>query len=301
MLYLAEHYGGAGTTRAIVANTGIGITGINNALLQRGYAVAVNDIFRNWVIANYLNNSSISGGIYGYTDSFAGIPGAPGNIQNTDSRSTYPASGGGLVNQYAANYIKFTNLGGTYDTFILAPYNLSESNAQSYSYTGWLGSFILSLSGMNDQMGMSGIQEVSSSPSPIVIPTLAASNTINNTGGGSSSSSGSGGGGGGCFIATAAYGSPMAEEVYLLQEFRDRFLLTNLPGRAFVSLYYASSPLIVNIISKHDSLKILTRITLYPAVKMSQAMIKASRNTCLLILGSSLLFGFILIWIRRRG
>jgi hypothetical protein len=296
MLYLAEHYGGADTTRAIVANTGIGITGINNALFQRGYVVTVNDIFKNWVIANYLNNSSISGGIYGYTDSFAGISSAPGNFRTTNSHSTYPASGGGPVDPYAANYIKFTNLGGTYDTFILAPYNLSESNAQSYSYTGMLGSFILNLSGINDQMGMSGIQEASSSPPPVVIATLSASNTINNTSGGSNS-----GGGGGCFIATAAYGSPLAEEVYILREFRDRYLLTNLPGRAFVSFYYACSPLVVNLISKHDSLKILTRVILYPAVKMSYAMIKAPRNTGLLILSSSLLFGLIVIRRRRRG
>jgi hypothetical protein len=200
------------------------------------------------------------------------------------------------VNQYAANYIKFTDLGGTYDTFILAPYNLSESNAQSYSYTGMLGSFILNLSGINDQMGMSGIQEASSIPPPVVIATLSAGNTINNTSGGSSS-----GGGGGCFIATAAYGSPLAEEVYILREFRDRYLLTNLPGRSFVSLYYACCPLVVNLISKHDSLKILTRITLYPAVKMSYAVIKAPRNTGLLILSSSLLFGLVLIRRRRRG
>jgi len=300
MLYLAEHYGGADTTRAIVANTGIGITGINNALLQRGYVVTVNNIFKNWVIANYLNNSSISGGIYGYTDSFAGIPSAPGNIQNTDSRSTYPALGSGNVSQYGANYIRFTGLGGIYDIFILIPYNLSETNTQTYSYTGRLGSLILSLGGISDGLGMSGIQEGSSDPIPQVLSTLSSENVVS-TSGGVSGSGGGGGGGGGCFIATTAYGSPLAEEVYILREFRDRYLLTNLPGRSFVSLYYACCPLVVNLISKHDSLKILTRITLYPAVKMSYAVIKAPRNTGLLILSSSLLFGLLLIRRRRRG
>ena len=49
-------------------------------------------------------------------------------------------------------------------------------------------------------------------------------------------SSGGGDSGGSCFIATAAYGSPM-------EPFRDRFMLANTAGKTFVHLYYSYSPL----------------------------------------------------------
>ena len=86
--------------------------------------------------------------------------------------------------------------------------------------------------------------------------------------GGASSApgSGSGGGGGGCFIATAAYGSYLAPEVMVLRGFRDRYLLTNGPGQAFVDLYYRFSPPIAAFIKEHDSLKEAVRWGLTPVV-----------------------------------
>jgi hypothetical protein len=302
MLYLAEHYGLFTITRNIVANTGIGIAGINSALSQSGYSVTVNDIFKNWVIANYLNNGSIYSGVYWYPDDFSGISPAPGNLPDTDSKATYPTSGSGNVNQYAANYVRFTGLGGTYDIFILVPYSLSESDVQSYSYSGSLGSLILHLSGISATLGMEGIQLGSSSPVPLVTPVLSASSIASTSGGVTSGGGGgsSGGGGGGCFITTAAFGSPLAPEVVILREFRDRYLLTNFPGQVFVSLYYAWSPPVARLISEHENLKVLARSTLYPTVILSQAIIRYPRDTGLFSLSLLLFIGWILIR-RRKG
>jgi len=74
------------------------------------------------------------------------------------------------------------------------------------------------------------------------------------------------GGGGGCFIATAAYGSELAPAVILLRQFRDECLLTNVPGRAFVQLYYRYSPPIAGYIAGSETLKALARGLLIPVV-----------------------------------
>ena len=114
--------------------------------------------------------------------------------------------------------------------------------------------------------------------------------------GGASSAPGSGGGGGGGggggrFIATAAYGSYLAPEVMVLRGFRDRYLLTNGPGQAFVDLYYRFSPPIAAFIKEHDSLKEAVRWGLTPVVYALKHPVAA-----LLLLVS-----VPLAWIVRKG
>jgi hypothetical protein len=79
----------------------------------------------------------------------------------------------------------------------------------------------------------------------------------------------SGGGGGGCFIATAAFGSPMEAHVTILKNLRDNYLLPSALGRLFVRIYYKYSPPLANFITKHESLKTAVRIGLMPLVAIS--------------------------------
>jgi hypothetical protein len=81
---------------------------------------------------------------------------------------------------------------------------------------------------------------------------------------------GGGGGGGGCFIATAAYGSPLAQEVQILRRFRDRYLLTSAPGRLVVATYYRISPPLARWIAAHDSVRGAVRGPLRPIVWWAQ-------------------------------
>jgi len=62
-----------------------------------------------------------------------------------------------------------------------------------------------------------------------------------------------------CFIATAAYGTPMAEEVGILRQFRDELLLNNPAGKALVAAYYKLSPPIAEFISEHQVLRTVVR------------------------------------------
>ena len=63
----------------------------------------------------------------------------------------------------------------------------------------------------------------------------------------------------GCFIATAAYGTPTAEQIDVLREFRDVVLLESTAGSQFVTLYYQLSPPVADFIAGNSFLRTLVR------------------------------------------
>jgi uncharacterized repeat protein (TIGR02543 family) len=62
-----------------------------------------------------------------------------------------------------------------------------------------------------------------------------------------------------CFIATAAYGTPTAEQIDVLREFRDVVLLKSAVGSQFVALYYHLSPPVADFIARSDLSRTLVR------------------------------------------
>ncbi len=92
-----------------------------------------------------------------------------------------------------------------------------------------------------------------------------------------------GGGGGGCFIATAAFGSSLDPHVVTLRIFRDKYLLTNTPGREFVKVYYRYSPLMAQLIRDNEVLRVFTRISLAPVIYFIEYPLLVILLFCLLV------------------
>lgn len=124
ILYLYEHYGGAGTISSIVAEQANGIEGINNVLKASRIHKDFDRIFQDWTVANYLDDTTFADGIYGYKT--LDIPSADtGGLSiefalqafwGVPPYEAYPISGPdgigyiyGALQPYTAHYIRFAN------------------------------------------------------------------------------------------------------------------------------------------------------------------------------------------------
>lgn len=101
-----------------------------------------------------------------------------------------------------------------------------------------------------------------------------------------------------CFIATAAWGSPFDPHVKDLRAFRDRYLLTNSLGRAFVDWYYTHSPDWADWISTHDEIRGVVRAALWP-LWIIVKLVLIGGLLAALVTASGLTAG-VIWWMKRR-
>ncbi|MBZ0235084.1 MAG: fibronectin type III domain-containing protein [Deltaproteobacteria bacterium] len=75
-----------------------------------------------------------------------------------------------------------------------------------------------------------------------------------------------------CFVATAAYGTPMANEVSFLRSFRDGILRQSVLGELFVETYYTVGPAFSTTIDHSDVLRQAARAELAPLVDLVRGL-----------------------------
>ncbi len=110
--------------------------------------------------------------------------------------------------------------------------------------------------------------------------------------------------GGTCIIATSVYRSPLAEDVQVLRQFRDRYLVTHMPGLLLVSAYYRLSPPLARAIAASETLRSVSRSLLLPVVWWARLALVSPVLAVLswggIVLGS-LALGVALTRVMRRG
>jgi len=95
---------------------------------------------------------------------------------------------------------------------------------------------------------------------------------------------GVGGGGSPCFIATAAYGTPLAADIDVLRQLRDTVLLESGAGSALVDTYYRISPALADAIARTPWLADIVRTLLYFVVALTRVALYAPGATLVVAL-----------------
>jgi hypothetical protein len=113
-LYFYEQYGGQPSVYAVVQEPANSIQGYENVLDNLGYSQNFEDVFADWTVANYLDDTTIEDGRFGYAGDDLPVFALSGTY------STYPVTNvSKTVNHWAADYYRFTGLG-SYGNILLS-------------------------------------------------------------------------------------------------------------------------------------------------------------------------------------
>jgi hypothetical protein len=119
-------------TRQVVAGSDNGTAGFDTALAEAGLPQRFDDIFADWVVANYLDKPEVGSGQWGY----AHLDIHP--IQPAAKYDSYPVDDAGDVRQYATDYIVFNGRGDLTVTFRgPTTVKIAPNAAYSGAYQWW--------------------------------------------------------------------------------------------------------------------------------------------------------------------
>jgi hypothetical protein len=98
--YLMQRYGGEPFISGLIKHPGLGMEPIDSAVRAAGNPSGFEGAFKDWLIANTLNNRVIDNGRYAYAEG--------GKAKPAKTFRSYPATRSDSVRQYAADYIKLS-------------------------------------------------------------------------------------------------------------------------------------------------------------------------------------------------
>jgi len=69
-----------------------------------------------------------------------------------------------------------------------------------------------------------------------------------------------------CIIGAVISGTPVERHIKTLRDFRDKYLLTNGPGRTIVKVYYRISPSLAELFRQNEFARLAGRMILIPVI-----------------------------------
>jgi hypothetical protein len=132
MAYFLQRFGEK-MTQAVVANPNNGIAGFNAVLAKHSQTEQFDDVFADFVVANYLNNSTVKAGHWGFTGF------SPDPVAVAEHYSVYPTEAQTTVHQYGTDYIELSaNANVTVDFKGASQVKVVDNDAHSGQYQ-WYG------------------------------------------------------------------------------------------------------------------------------------------------------------------
>jgi immune inhibitor A len=132
MVYFLERFGDE-VLRQVVASKADGIAGFDEVLADQGLGVTFEDVFADWLLANYLDAPALGDGRYGYRELAIERPAVDVTY------SQYPVQSAATVHQYGADYIELQAGGGDVMVNFIGSteVKLVDNEARSGSYQWW--------------------------------------------------------------------------------------------------------------------------------------------------------------------